>query len=508
MDPYVIAPDVVTISIDPELAAQFTILNNRLHWRPLTTNLESCEESPYLYFRISLRLRPGSVTFAGFATGAPFMLTRDKDVQKRAFFLRHWVRSVSRQENQRAPSTSLPNMSIAAQGEILLVRVSIDRPLVPEDTFKSIPFATWMFQVVEVDAFIHGVPGVRFAFAIERTVTSEEREKVAASGVELKSKGPTTRQASTQSSPLPTSRPNRQPAQPSPPVVRPARPLQPIAHPPIPQMSPKRPDMIQRMLPRPSVMQQMLPQRPTMAYSPASMRPTALPHQSDHHVVSSNRQISSGMRQNIAQKPFSVLQQTTKASSRGNSRAAVASSIGSAQSSGESLRPVMHPYLRMWEDRDLDDPYEPIFVAEDEEFNKRARRTWLVEDTPDQANRFEYQNLFGLPTADYPPYFFSNAAGPGQEGEPDIEVIVQRRHHVKDELSEREDRTKMEDAEVVTSGDGEYTATVVAAAEYNSMLRNDRSELRKWLEEDATREDGESEEAEEEDEDGDADSSD
>lgn len=507
MDPYVISSDVVTIPINPELAAQFTTLNNRLHWRPLTTNLESCEESPYLYFRITLRLRPGSVTFAGFATGAPFMLTRDRDVQKRAFFLRHWVRRASPQQNQHAPLTHLSDMSIAAQGEIMLVRVNIDRPLVPKDTFKSIPFATWMFQVVEADAFIHGVSGVRFAFAIERTVTAEEREKVAASGVQLKSKGPTTRQTATQSSPSLASRPVRPPAQLSPPVVRPARPLQPIIHPPVPQMSPKRPDMIQRMLPRPSVMQQMVPQRPTMAYSQINMRPTTPAYQSEHHVVSSNKQISSSRRQNIMQKPHFVPQQIAKASSRGNSRGAVTSSVGSVQSSVESLRPVMHPYLRMWEDRDLDDPYEPIFVAEDEEFNKRARRTWVVENTPDQASRFDYQNLFGLPTADYPSYYFSSTGGAGLEGEPDIEVTVQRRHHVKDE-SERTGCAKVEDEEAVMNGDGEYIAAVIAAAEYNSMLRSDRSELRKWLEEDVTREDGESEEAEEEGEDGDADSSD
>lgn len=507
MDPYVIAPHVVKVSVDPELAAQFALLNDRLNWRPLTTNLESCEESPYLYFRVTLRLRPGAVTFAGFSTGAPFMLTRERDVQKRAFFLRHWIRSVSPHENQLAPLTPLSNMSLAVQDDVVLVRVDIDRPLIPEDTFKSIPFATWMFQVIEVDAIIQGLPSVRFAFAIERTVTAEEREKVVASGVELRSKGPTVKQTSAQPSPPPAPQPVPSP-QHSPPMVRPARPLQPMVHPPVPQIPPKRPNMIQRMSPRPNVMQHMLPQRPNMSYNPVNMRTATPMYQPNPYVFASNRQTSSAMRQNVMQKPHYISQQIAKAPSRGNGRATATQSISSAQSSTESVRPVMHPYLRMWEDRDLDDPYEPIFVAEDEEFDKKARRSWIVEDTPDQASRFEYQNLFGVPTADYPSYYFDETGAVGLDGELDAEVIVQRKHHVKDESSELTSRGKEEDEEETMNDDGNYAAAVVAAAEYNSMLRNDRSELRKWLEEDVARDEEESEDADEDDDEGDGDSSD
>ena len=37
-----------------------------------------------------------------------------------------------------------------------------------------------MFQVTQVDAFIENAPGYRFAFAIETTVTTEERDVIMA----------------------------------------------------------------------------------------------------------------------------------------------------------------------------------------------------------------------------------------------------------------------------------------------------------------------------------------
>eukprot|EP00171_Calliarthron_tuberculosum_P018440 IDg18440t1 len=66
-------------------------------------------------------------------------------------------------------------MQLAVVKDVMIVRVDIDREMTLADTFKSVPFATWMFQVVQVDAMIDDAPGIRFAFAIERTVTSDER---------------------------------------------------------------------------------------------------------------------------------------------------------------------------------------------------------------------------------------------------------------------------------------------------------------------------------------------
>jgi hypothetical protein len=69
----------------------------------------------------------------------------------------------------------LKHVALAVKGEIMIVRVDIDRELIIADTFKSVSFAAWMFQVAQVDAVIEGLPNVRFAFAIERTVTHDER---------------------------------------------------------------------------------------------------------------------------------------------------------------------------------------------------------------------------------------------------------------------------------------------------------------------------------------------
>lgn len=487
MNPYVISPSVVKIALDPELTARFGELNARLKWRRLTTNLVSCEDVPYLYFLVTLKLKPGDTTYAGFATGAPFMLTRDKDVKKRAFFLRHWVRQVSESENVAAPLTSIRHMSIAAQDDYLLIRVNIDRPLASEDTFKSIPFATWMFQVVQVDAVIQGKPGIRLAFAIERTVTADEREVVSASGLSIPSKGPKVKQMS---SPQVLPRPNSMTAgegQKLQTASRSTRPLQSqsIVHPPM------QPNVIHRS---------------NMTHSPANPQPPAASYQPNPYAYASNRPVSAQMRQNVAPRPQYTQQQPVKVPARTYNRSNTSASTSSAMTSVDQLRPVMHPYLRLWEDRDLDDPHEPIFVTEDEDFDKKAtKRSWLVEETPDYAQQFEYQKLFGVPTADYPVYFFSGPAVSDADGEPDIEVVVQRKQRVKPEMSEITGDSG--DSEAQHGGPGKYSTAVVAAAEYNSVLRDDRSQLRKWLVEDAGREEEESGEDEDED-DGDGDYSD
>lgn len=485
MNHYVISPNVVLIRQDADLVDTFSELNERLAWRELTTNLRSCEEPPYLFFRITLNLRPGSVTYAGFSTGAPFMLTRDKDVKKRAYFLRHWIRQVDAKENADVPLENVPHLSVAVQGDYMIARVTIDRPLVPADVFKSVPFATWMFQIVEVDAVIQGAPGIRFAFSIERTVIGEEREVVSAAGIELKSKGPIKQADGANTGPKRSTQPP--PPRSSPPtLVRPARPMPHMVHPP---------------------MQQFSQQRSSLGFNSMNMRasPGLYPVSSYSH--GSSRQSAPGMRQNVPSRPQYTPSNPLRAPSRSYNRLPAVSNGGSAISSSDNLRPVIHPYLRLWEDRDLDDPYEPIFVTEDDEYERKARRTWVVEETAEQTNRFDYQSLFGLPTADYPPYYFMGPILNTVDGGADLEIMVDRKQKMPAESSEGrglkgEDHMMSSERE-----DDRYTSAVVAAAEYNAMLRNDRVELRKWLEEDVARDEQQSEEEEEED-DGDGDSSD
>lgn len=484
MNTYVISPKVVKIALDNDLSNQFPHLNSQMNWRPLTTNLESFEESPYLYFRITLKARPGAATFAGFATGAPFMLTRDKDVKKRAFFLRHWVRSVSPNDHSNAPLTALPHMAVAFRDDRLLVRVDIDRPLVSADTFKSIPFATWMFQVVQVDAVIQGLPGVRFAFAIERTVTVEERVFVTASGLSLPSKGPKVKQTASQ-----------------PMVSRPTLPVHPVQNSTTPR--PARPLLGQNVI-HPA-MQQNVTLRPNMAaYNSVTQRAPAASYQPNPYAYASGRQ-NLQMRQNVAPRPayMSPHPQLPKPQNRAYGRPMPIQN--SAASSADTLRPVMHPYLRLWEDRNLDDPYEPIFVTEDPKYEERVRKPWLVEQGENHAKRFEYDNLSGIPEADYPSYYCDGQTILAKGGEKDVEIVVQRRKRVRTEASENTSDSG-EDQATFLEGAEKYDASIIAASDYNSILRTDRNDLSKWLVEDVTQEEEESEEQDEDDE-GDGESS-
>lgn len=474
MNRYVIAPKVVKLALDPVLTAQFRTLNGSLRWRTLTTNLESCESPPYLYFRVSLQLKAGNTTYAGFATGAPFMLTRDKNVSKRAFFLRHWVRSAPEQEKTKPPLVNLPHMALAAEREdVLLIRVNIDRPLASEDIFKSIPFATWMFQVVQVDAVIQELPGIRFAFAIERTVTTEERELVTVrKGLPL-----TPQQLKAANSVLP--RPSSIPSPQSNGSVR-----QTAGH-------------------------SLQPSRQHSSYSPVTPRPPAAAYQPNPYAYSSGRALGLQMRQNVSPRvPYHTQHQPVKLTSRAQGRSGSMGTGGTGtQSNADNLRPVLHPYLRLWEDRDLDDPYEPIFVTEDDEFDRKARKSWLVEDKTPYAEQFEYQNLFGVPSSDYPMYYFKGPSLSNVDGEPDIEVIVQRKQQVKVETSEVSGASEEINSHARIGGSDTYSSAVLEAAQYNSILRRDRTELRKWLVEDVQRE-GEESEQEEDEEDGDGDYSD
>jgi hypothetical protein len=182
---YHIAPFMSRIKVDATLTQNFQELNAGLKWSDQTVNLKSCEQDGYMYFRIRLQQYSGS-TYAGYSNGSPFPLPRTSnangkvdplETKRRVYFLRHWVRRVSDVEIERAAprELTLKHIAVAVSGEIMLIRVDIDRDLTVADTFKSVSFAAWMFQVVQLDAVIDGLPNIRFAFAIERTVTHDER---------------------------------------------------------------------------------------------------------------------------------------------------------------------------------------------------------------------------------------------------------------------------------------------------------------------------------------------
>lgn len=332
-----------------------------------------------------------------------------------------------------------------------------------------------MFQVVQVDAVIQERPGIRFAFAIERTVTTEERDLV------TPRKGlPLVPQA------LKTSSANVLP--------RPSSVSATQIHASVRQTAGHQPTQ---------------PSRQHIGYSHVTPRLPAAAYQPNLYGYASSRSAGLQMRQNVAPRAsYASQQQPVKLASRAQGRSTgTGSGAGATQQSGDNVRPVLHPYLRLWEDRDLDNPYEPIFVAEDEEFDRKARKSWLIEQSAPHAEQFEYQKLFGVPNLDYPIHYFKGPAVSNVDGEPDIEVVVNRKQQVKAETSEVSGASEEINSHTRIGGTDSYSSSVLEAAQYNSILRRDRTELRKWLVEDVQRE-GEESEQDEEDEDGDGDYSD
>ena len=67
---------------------------------------------------------------------------------------------------------------------------------------------------------------------------------------------------------------------------------------------------------------------------------------------------------------------------------------------------LLHPYLKLWEDRDFDNPYEPIFITRDEKLDAETRRSFVIEKPEQHSNRSEYQKPYDIPAADYLLGFF------------------------------------------------------------------------------------------------------
>lgn len=492
MNPYVISPHVVRLNLDRELSTKFSELNSRLSWKPLTTNLDSCEEAPYLYFRVTLQLRQGN-TYAGFATGAPFMLTRDRDVKKRAFFLRHWVRYEKMDAVKHPPLANISHMAIGAQnhqphGNHLLVRVDIDRKLDAKDTFKSVPFATWMFQVAQVDAFICEIPGIRFAFAIERTVTTEERDFVTHSGSNLPSKGPKIKPHPEHMPQKSLTKPIFLPVQPTP--VVPARPI--IRPPSQPTMH------------APAMQQSMMMQRHTAYAAPVPPRSVQSIYQHNAYSYSSSRQPS--MRPTISPRaPYiAAAAHYVKHPQRNYTRPSPPSTTPASSSTPSTDGRLLHPYMKLWEDQQKGDPYEPIFIVKESKDDILTNKTVAIETPEEHAKRLDYQKLFGVPTGNFPPSFFEAPELTANDGEADMEIQVDRRQNPSRDIPNMKE-TEMEGKPFAE--EQQYSAAIIAAAEYNASLSKEREELKKWLEDDSAREQEQSK-VEEQDDDADQDSSD
>lgn len=524
MNTYVISPNVVRVKVDQQLSESFAALDKRLRWRPLTTNLDSCEEAPYMYFRINLELRHEGGTFAGFATGAPFLLTRNVDVQKRAFFLRHWVRKVPEHEHKDAPITPQPHMAIGAQSNRLLIRVDIDRRIDPKDTFKSVPFATCMFQVVQVDAIIHEIPHVRLAFAIERTPTVEERDYIG--GQDTSTSKPTSSSNGTTPS-RPDSSVQRQPASGSststPPSVlrKAAAPLAQQGSPVAPLHRPVQPAPVYAPASQQSVMYKRIPmlagvqaQHHQIRQTLAPARPLPPPGVIQHNPYNfvSARNVPMQMRQVVPIRPPSVIPippPTVRPVPRTYVRhppnppvaappPVVAVPVNTVVpthylNATEHSKANTHPDVRLWEEHNIHNPYEPIFVTEDAKFQARAKKTVLLDICEAGDEPMQHENLFGLAATGHTSLHLDGMAAGGKGDEPDIEVVVQKRKRPVVEGSE------VSEANRETVATKKYSASIMAAADYNRSLGEERKHVKRWIEEDAERADDESEDDEDDD---------
>lgn len=496
MNTYAIAPRMTKIAMDEDLLCSFPLLRSKLRWRPLTTNLESCEDGGYLYFRITLRLGNGS-TYAGFATGAPFMLTRDIDVKKKTFFLRHWVRQVP--EDKSVTAISKPEyVWLAIVEDIMIVRVDIDREMTLQDTFKSVPFATWMFQVMQIDALVENAPGVRFAFAIERTVTPDERAKITANVEHTRAQTRIQKAAS------------RSAAQRVAPIRAVPRPM-----PPPPTVTPQPKVEIASKLP-PTGKKQTPPQQASVAQNtdPKTVAPVLQPRTTQQKPAPVPRAAvpiaSAPVSKPVAVAPaptpvhapvptqltpiapsMTTPSRTVQRGSRSAQNSArgyaMASSAGpntiSASSGVLPEKRLSHPYLRLWENRALNDPYQPIFIVDSDELTEKSKKTWRVEPFKRSSRQFAYERLQSLPGADYPTYFWdATHAHDGSDVNDDLVIVypAKRAKLPEPDAGEEEKGDNSEDTSLI----GDYIAAVKAAAEYNTSLASDRTELHSWLFED------------------------
>lgn len=421
MNTYQIAPRQSKISMDPELLQNFETLRSALQWRPLTANLESCEEGKHLFFRITLRLTGGGgSTYAGFSSGAPFMLTRDCLEKKKGFFLRHWVRQENDESANLVPYNT-PFMHLAVVKDVMIVRVDIDREMTLSDTFKSVPFATWMFQVVQADAFIEDAPGIRFAFAIERTVTPDERTVIMGNVEHTKQQTKLQKAASKISSQrvapirMPPSSQAQQGDQ-----TR-------IANQPVPVKAVAKPTSNgKRALASKQATQNnhVVQPRPLTIGNPSGIIAKTLnPHNAvtmsavalAPHPRPSGVPLQPVKPRPIARANAPRVQQPT-ATTHTNAHYPTPPQIQEKR--------IFHPYLKLWENRKLDDPYEPFFIVDSDEITSKMNKSWRVEGTSNLALQFNYRRLQCLPGADYPSYFSETPdANHGADANQDLLIV-------------------------------------------------------------------------------------
>lgn len=518
MNTYQIAPKLVRINLDPQLHEDFARPNKQLQWCPLSTNLDSCEKPPHLFFRITLNDAAEEGNYAGFPTGAPFILQRQAKQEKKTFFLRHWVRKVDPLAHKNLPLNPHPNLQVGLVDKSLVLRVDIDRPLEKAHVFKSIPFATVMFQIVQIDAIIQEIPYVRMAFAIERTLTQSEREQVGdAIPVSIASarkgagtgsaKNDTTRNKQDKQAvtiaqrPAASSNTSKVSNQVLPTSARPT-PLVPQQHANMPYPSAlsmpfgsqaiaaNRLSSMTHLGAAPMYLQpqyaqgparhmavQMRQAVPTRATPPAPVIRTSGRQASAHSTSGhSGTPITTQIEQSGSGRVHGQNRNTnTNKISVGNSRETVGSIEGGVVPMGrvghvgmmnENTKAGAHPDVRLWQEHDASNPYEPIFITDDKKFLEKTKNVILLDADFADPRASNFDDLFGVRNG--------NSIELHLEGSLSPDLHDELYNEIEPPLETPFKRTKFESHNT-------YAAAVVAATEYNSLLRKQREDLRQLL---------------------------
>jgi hypothetical protein len=152
----------------------------------------------------------------------------------------------------------------------------------------------------------------------------------------------------------------------------------------------------------------------------------------------------------------------------------------------------------MWVNRNPTDPYEPIFVTEDETFHARTTRQYIVSSASPAASRYDRERIGRVPASALPDEY---AFGPDLEGpanglDDSVVLVVRgkRSRPIADidgipDVSAEADASKRKneaafdlDEDVV---DANYIEAVRAAAAYNASLNSNRKDMHAWYIEDA-----------------------
>jgi hypothetical protein len=164
------------------------------------------------------------------------------------------------------------------------------------------------------------------------------------------------------------------------------------------------------------------------------------------------------------------------------------------------LKPPAHPYLMLWVDRDVANPYEPFFVTDEEEHQARTARGYVIGSDSGPVSRYHYSRLAKVRGRSLP---IASDEGPDLDCadvvlDEDVTVELPAKRARQPPIlfdsedatvskacsgaRERFDRSSKED---VVAADEHYIAAVKAAAKYNETLSLDRERMQRWYTADA-----------------------